>query len=53
VEVIERQAGDGTIPIASAMLPESEIHPVRQFHGALFDDMNVKLWLRLQLRAAG
>ena len=50
VDVVQPQAGDGTVPIASAMLPGSEIHPVRQFHGALFDDMNVKLWLKLQLR---
>jgi pSer/pThr/pTyr-binding forkhead associated (FHA) protein len=50
IDIVQRQAGDGTVPIASAMLPGSEIHPVRQFHGALFDDMNVKLWLKLQLR---
>ncbi len=46
--------GDGTIPEHSAVLEGSEIHPVRQQHGALFVDSDVKMRLKLELtRSAG
>jgi hypothetical protein len=42
-------AGDSTIPEQSAVLPGSEIHPVRQYHGSLFVDNDVKMRLKLEL----
>jgi pSer/pThr/pTyr-binding forkhead associated (FHA) protein len=44
--------GDGTVPETSAMLPESEIHPVRQYHGTLFVDNDVKMRLKIELMRA-
>lgn len=45
----ERTIGDGTVPELSAVFPGSEIHPVRQYHGALYIDNDVKARLRLEL----
>ena len=42
-------AGDSTVPESSAVLEGSEIHPVRQYHGALFSDSDVKMRLKLEL----
>jgi pSer/pThr/pTyr-binding forkhead associated (FHA) protein len=42
-------AGDSTIPEQSAVMPGSEIHPVRQYHGSLFVDNDVKMRLKLEL----
>ncbi len=41
--------GDSTIPEFSAILEGTEIHPVRQFHGALYTDNDVKMRLKLEL----
>jgi hypothetical protein len=41
--------GDGTIPEASGVLAGSEIHPVKQHHGSLFSDTDVKMRLKLEL----
>jgi pSer/pThr/pTyr-binding forkhead associated (FHA) protein len=41
--------GDGTIPEASAVLERAEIHPVRQHHGSLYVDNDVKMRLKLEL----
>ena len=41
--------GDGTVLQKSAILPESEIHPVQQQHGALYTDADVRMRLRLEL----
>ncbi|HSJ55602.1 MAG TPA: alpha/beta fold hydrolase [Anaerolineae bacterium] len=41
--------GDDGILEKSAILPGSEIHPVRQHHGALFVDNDVKMRLKLEL----
>lgn len=41
--------GDGTIPEVSAVLEGAEIHPVRQHHGALYVDNDVKMRLKLEL----
>jgi pSer/pThr/pTyr-binding forkhead associated (FHA) protein len=41
--------GDGMIPQHSAILPGAEIHPVRQQHGSLYVDDDVRMRLRLEL----
>jgi pimeloyl-ACP methyl ester carboxylesterase len=43
------EEGDSTVPQASAILPNTEIHPVRQFHGILFVDNDVRMRLKLLL----
>ena len=46
--------GDGMIEQHSAILPGAEIHPVRQQHGALYVDDDVRMRLKLELtRATG
>jgi pSer/pThr/pTyr-binding forkhead associated (FHA) protein len=42
-------AGDGMIPQQSAILPGAEIHPVRQQHGSLYVDEDVRMRLELEL----
>jgi hypothetical protein len=42
-------SGDGTIPEVSAVLDSAEIHPVRQHHGSLYVDNDVKMRLKLEL----
>jgi hypothetical protein len=42
-------AGDGTIPEQSAILRGAEIHPVRQQHGSLYVDGDVRMRLKLEL----
>lgn len=49
VEFITEGDGDNTIPRASAVVAGSEIHPVRQQHGALYVDNSVKMRLHLEL----
>lgn len=41
--------GDGMIPETSALMPGAEIHPVRQHHGALYGNTDVKMRLKLEL----
>ncbi|HAV77347.1 MAG TPA: hypothetical protein DCX53_08340 [Anaerolineae bacterium] len=41
--------GDSSVPERSAVLPRTEIHPVQQYHGALFNDNDVKMRLKLEL----
>ncbi len=41
--------GDGTIPESSAVMRGAEIHPVRQHHGSLYVDNDVKMRLKLEL----
>jgi len=45
-------AGDGMIPQHSAILPGAEIHPVRQQHGSLYVDDDVRMRLQLELTRA-
>ena len=45
-------AGDGMIPQESAILPGAEIHPVRQQHGSLYVDDDVRMRLQLELTRA-
>jgi hypothetical protein len=42
-------AGDGMIPQHSAILPGAEIHPVRQQHGSLYVDDDVRMRLKVEL----
>ena len=44
--------GDGTIPESSAVLKHAEIHPVRQHHGSLYTDNDVKMRLKIELTRA-
>jgi hypothetical protein len=41
--------GDGMIPQDSAILRGAEIHPVRQQHGSLYVDDDVRMRLKLEL----
>jgi pSer/pThr/pTyr-binding forkhead associated (FHA) protein len=41
--------GDSSVPETSAVLPKTEIHPVQQYHGTLFNDKDVKMRLKLEL----
>jgi pSer/pThr/pTyr-binding forkhead associated (FHA) protein len=41
--------GDSTIPEQSAILRGAEIHPVRQQHGSLYVDSDVRMRLKLEL----
>jgi hypothetical protein len=41
--------GDGSVPENSAILEGADFHPVRQQHGILFVDNDVKMRLRLEL----
>ena len=43
------EGGDGMIPQHSAILPGAEIHPVRQQHGSLYVDDDVRMRLKLEL----
>jgi hypothetical protein len=42
-------SGDSSVPERSAVLPQTEIHPVQQYHGTLFNDNDVKMRLKLEL----
>jgi pSer/pThr/pTyr-binding forkhead associated (FHA) protein len=42
-------SGDSSVPENSAVLPRTEIHPVQQYHGTLFNDKDVKMRLKLEL----
>jgi pimeloyl-ACP methyl ester carboxylesterase len=45
----EEAVGDGSVPAVSAVLRRSEIHPVRQDHGSLYVDNDVRMRLKLEL----
>jgi len=49
VDLALEPGGDNTIPERSAVLEGSEIHPVQQYHGALYVDNDVKMRLKLEL----
>jgi pSer/pThr/pTyr-binding forkhead associated (FHA) protein len=49
VDLRYTNAGDGMIPQESAILPGAEIHPVRQQHGQLYVDDDVRMRLKLEL----
>jgi pSer/pThr/pTyr-binding forkhead associated (FHA) protein len=41
--------GDDVIPVASASMDGVDIHPVRQHHGSLYTDNDVKMRLKIEL----
>jgi pimeloyl-ACP methyl ester carboxylesterase len=45
----EKPGGDNRVPEHSAILPGAEIHPVRQGHGSLYVDNDVKARLKVEL----
>jgi pSer/pThr/pTyr-binding forkhead associated (FHA) protein len=49
VTYLSENIGDGSVLEQSAVLPGSEIHPVRQHHGSLFVDNDVKMRLKVEL----
>ena len=49
VDYISGNAGDNSVLEQSAFMQGSEIHPVRQHHGSLFVDNDVKMRLKLEL----
>jgi pSer/pThr/pTyr-binding forkhead associated (FHA) protein len=49
VRIWAEDKGDNTVPENSGRLPRTEIHPIRQHHGALYADNDVKMRLRLEL----
>ena len=49
LDLVTGSDGDGSVPVPSAVLEGTEIHPVRQEHGALFVDGDVKMRLKLEL----
>jgi pSer/pThr/pTyr-binding forkhead associated (FHA) protein len=49
LELVTGPDGDGSVPVPSALLEGTDIHPVRQEHGALFVDGDVKMRLKLEL----
>ena len=42
-------AGDNTVPQASAVLPGADVHPVQQHHGSLYVDNDVRMRLTVEL----
>ena len=49
VEFVEEPAGDQSVPSGSAVLKDSEIHPVLQEHGSLYVDDDVRMRLKVEL----
>jgi pSer/pThr/pTyr-binding forkhead associated (FHA) protein len=49
VDLDAELGGDNTVPERSAVLAGTEIHPVQQYHGALYVDNDVKMRLKLEL----
>ena len=43
------ETGDSAVPQVTSVLKGTEIHPVRQHHGALFTDKDVQMRLKLEL----
>jgi len=49
VDFVEDKAGDQSVPSGSAVLKDSEIHPVLQEHGSLYVDDDVRMRLKVEL----
>ena len=49
VDFVEDMAGDQSVPSGSAVLKDSEIHPVFQEHGSLYVDDDVRMRLKVEL----
>ncbi len=48
-EHTSQSVGDSVVPEASTLLEGADIHPVRQYHGALYTDSDVKMRLKIEL----
>lgn len=48
-DLVTSEHGDGMIPERSALLKGAEIHPVKQHHGSLYVDSDVRMRLKLEL----
>lgn len=48
-DFVEDAAGDQSVPSGSAVLKDSEIHPVFQEHGSLYVDDSVRMRLKVEL----
>jgi hypothetical protein len=49
LDFVEDTAGDQSVPSGSAVLKDSEIHPVFQEHGSLYVDDDVRMRLKVEL----
>jgi pSer/pThr/pTyr-binding forkhead associated (FHA) protein len=49
VDLIHGEGGDSTVPESSATLEGTEIHPIRQYHGTLHVDNDVRKRLKIEL----
>jgi len=49
VRFVSEPCGDGTVVEKSALLDGAEMHPVQQYHGALWTDPDVMMRLKLEL----
>jgi hypothetical protein len=49
LSVAREESGDTVVPESSSVLQNTEIHPVRQPHGTLFLDNDVKMRLKMEL----
>ncbi|MBI5033546.1 MAG: FHA domain-containing protein [Chloroflexi bacterium] len=49
IDSVNETVGDSAVPVRSAVLEGSEIHPVQQNHGVLYIDNDVKMRLKLEL----
>lgn len=49
LDFVQDESGDSAVPQITSVLKGTEIHPVRQHHGALFTDKDVQMRLKLEL----
>lgn len=49
IEMTNEDGGDSTVPEPSATLEGTEIHPIRQYHGTLHVDNDVRKRLKIEL----
>jgi hypothetical protein len=49
LKLVQSDEGDQMIPVASASMAGVDIHPVRQTHGSLYTDNDVKMRLKIEL----
>lgn len=49
LDFVQDESGDSAVPQVTSVLKGTEIHPVRQHHGALFTDKDVQMRLKLEL----
>jgi pSer/pThr/pTyr-binding forkhead associated (FHA) protein len=49
MEFTSDETGDSVVPQVASVLKGTEIHPVRQYHGALYTDKDVQMRLKVEL----